>query len=121
NADPASPFFDVLDLDRVAAAGHSQGGGGAINAGNDPRVDCTAPIQSIAGNLAGLHGPMFLTAGTLDFIVPPGSVSNLFDGSPVTTIYANRQLANHFSPLGNGEFYRGYLTAWLAWCLLDDD
>ncbi len=118
NDNPASSLFGAIDTGAVGATGHSQGGGGTINAGNDPRVRCTAPIQPIPGDEQGLQGPMFLLAGGADFIVPASSVeSNVYDPSPVTTFYGVLDNGTHFDPLGDGNGYRGYVTAWFNFCL----
>jgi hypothetical protein len=38
NADPSSPYYQKLDLTKVGAMGHSQGGQATADAANDPRV-----------------------------------------------------------------------------------
>lgn len=118
NDNPASELFGAIATNAVGATGHSQGGGGTINAGNDSRVRCTAPIEPIPGNVAGLQGPMFLLAGGADFIVPPSGIeANIYDPSPVTTIYGLLEGATHFDALGDADGFRGYVTAWFNFCL----
>jgi Chlorophyllase enzyme len=39
NADEASIYFRRLDLEKIGAMGHSQGGGATITAASDPRID----------------------------------------------------------------------------------
>jgi hypothetical protein len=38
NADPTSPYYGKLDLTKIGAMGHSQGGGATASAAMDPRV-----------------------------------------------------------------------------------
>jgi len=115
-------FFNKIDIDHVGAAGHSQGGGGTINAGTDPRVTCTAPIEPIPGRVADLQGPMFLIAASDDALVPASWVTaSTYDPAPVPTIYGIAQGAGHLTPLADGGMMRGYLTAWFCAELLGDE
>lgn len=121
NEDPTSALFGAIDVDRIGATGHSQGGQGTINAANDARLRCSAPIQPVPGNVAGVQGPMLILSGTADVIVPPEVVgSGVFVPSPVKSILAILDGGTHFDPLGDGDGYRGYVTAWFAFCLFDD-
>ena len=105
-----SVFFNKLEVDRVGATGHSQGGKGTINAGNDPRVQCTAPIEPVPGNVAGLQGPMFLIAGSEDSVIRTDRVtSEIYDQALVATVYGIALGANHLTPLGDGGMVRGIL------------
>src|SRR5690606_41226521 len=45
NGRSTGTFAGKLDVNRVATAGHSQGGGGSIMAGQDSRVTVSAPFQ----------------------------------------------------------------------------
>lgn len=115
NGRPGSLFFGKLDTDHVGATGHSQGGGGTINAGTDPRITVTAPIQPIPGRVLDLKGPMFLIAGSEDFIVPASWVTaSTYDPALVPTVYGIALGADHLTPLGDGGMIRGYLTAWFC-------
>lgn len=121
NDDPTSFLFQTIDVDSIGATGHSQGGGGTINAGNDPRIVCTAPIQAVPGNVDGLQGPMFAVAGEADTIVPAEGIAlGIYLPSPVPSIFGVLDGATHFEPLGDAGRYRGYLTAWFAACLEED-
>ena len=122
NSTPGNVFEGHVDLDRVAAMGHSQGGGGAINAARDPRVDTAVPIQPGGGNLAGLHGTVLFLSGDADTIVSSASVRQKYDGvaSRIPAAYGDLAGADHFQPIGSGNAYRGHLTAWLRWQLMDD-
>lgn len=110
-----SPFFNKLDTGHVGATGHSQGGGGTVNAGTDPRVTCTAPIQPTPGNVTALQGPMFLIAGSEDTLVPDSWVTrSTYNPALVPTIYGIAQGASHLEPLFDAGMMRGYLTAWFC-------
>jgi hypothetical protein len=115
NSREESIFLGKLDIDNIGATGHSQGGGGTINAGTDPRVKCTAPIEPIPGDVENLHGPMFLIGGESDCLVRvSGIMSNIYDPSPVPTIFGIASCANHFTAIGDAGMFRGYLTAWFC-------
>jgi dienelactone hydrolase len=122
NANAASVFAGKVDTAHVAAAGHSQGGGGAINAAGDPRVTASLPLQpSPYAEVENLHSPVFFLAGQYDFIVAPQVVKGLYDqAGHVVAIYGNLAGANHATPSGNGGGYRGPATAWLRYQLMGD-
>jgi hypothetical protein len=121
NYSPGSPFYNKLDTSKIGATGHSQGGGGTINAANDPRVVCSAPLAPAQANEAGIKGPMLLIAGQLDNLVPPAFVKRTtFDDATVPTLFAIRKLINHLNFAGEAEEVRGYLTAWFRYQLQDD-
>jgi hypothetical protein len=115
NGREGSIFFEKLDTDHIGATGHSQGGGGTINAGTDPRITCTAPIEPTPGKVLELKGPMFLVAGSEDWIVPASWVTaSTYDPALVPTIYGIAQGADHLTPLMDAGMMRGYLTAWFC-------
>lgn len=124
NAAPSSPYHGRLDLDRVGAAGHSQGGGGTIAAGADPRVDTTVPLQpGPFGKVTALRGPALFLAGSLDLIVPPATLvyPRYQQVRHVPAAYGELAAGTHFTPVGDGGGYRGPVTAWLRWRLMDDE
>ena len=123
NATSGSPLFGMLDMNHVAAAGHSQGGGGAVNAGGDPRVGYTLPIQPAPGDESRLHGPTFYLAGRLDTIVVPElMVKPMFESSDhIVALYGNLLVAQHLDPGVDGGPYRGAMTAWLRFELMGDE
>jgi len=126
SGDADSVFHGAVDADAVGATGHSQGGGGAINAGADPLVWLTAPLQPWLGfdpgPLAALHGPMFVVAGELDFIVPAASVTRLvYEPSEVETVYGTLRGAGHLEPISdNVANIRRVVTAWFRAHLMGD-
>jgi hypothetical protein len=123
NADPHSVYFGRVDTGRVGASGHSQGGGGAIAAGADPRVSTTVPIQpGPLGNVKLLHGPMFILAGQLDAIVLPLLlvIPRYNAATHIPAIYGELAGATHTTPGGNGGGFRGPTTAWFRYWLSFD-
>jgi chlorophyllase-like protein len=123
NRDPESPFYRNVDVGTVATMGHSQGGGGAIEAGRDPRVDVVVPIEPWQGNVSGLHGPTFFLSGQEDTVIPPATVRQKYDASSsrIPAAYGEVAGADHIvSPLVDGHEFRAPITAWLRWHLLVD-
>jgi predicted dienelactone hydrolase len=132
NNSQASRFFQRVDVTRVGASGHSQGGGGTIMAGRDPRVDTTAPIQPfISLGLGGFrrssigqqnpNSNMLLMSGSADTIAPRGSQQQpVFDGVNVPVVWLTRIGADHFEPVGDGGDFRELTTAHFRAELMDD-
>ncbi|QIT56141.1 acetylxylan esterase [Aquisalimonas sp. 2447] len=121
-------FAGNVDMDRVGASGHSQGGGGAIMAGRDERVTATAPMQPYTIGLghrsssqSEQHGPMFLMSGSSDAIA--GTTLNqgpVFRNTNVPVFWGILQGAGHFEPTGSAGDFRGPSTAWMRYYLMDD-
>ena len=121
-------FAGNLDLDRVATSGHSQGGGGAIMAGQDERIIATAPMQPYQLGLGhdtdsqrNQNGPMFLMSGSSDSIA--GTTLNqgpIFDRANVPVFWGILQGAGHFEPVGSAGDFRSPSTAWMRYYLMDD-
>lgn len=121
DSDPDSEFHGMLNTDKIGATGHSQGGGGAINAATDPRVTCSAPIAPAPGNAAQVEGPMLLIAGGQDAIVSASLVRmTSFSLVRCPTIFAIEQSMGHMDFAFNGGNARGYLTAWFMYLLQND-
>lgn len=82
NATAGGPFQGGLDLQRVAIAGHSMGGG---NCGNvlaaNPGYRCgvaIAPVPPVGGNAAAVAVPFGIVAGAGDTITPPATNAQPF-------------------------------------------
>ncbi|RSD16398.1 poly(ethylene terephthalate) hydrolase family protein [Amycolatopsis eburnea] len=122
NARQGSAFHDRVDTSAIAAAGHSQGGGGAIAAGADPLVKTTIPVMpGPQGNVNSLHGPAFFVSGQADIVVPAPYVHARFLAcDQVPAVYAQLKGATHF--LQGDTRYRliGAITAWLQYRLAGD-
>jgi len=117
---------------RAGASGHSQGGGGALMAGRDPRVIVTAPVQPyIQQGFGGYDqasidqqvGPMLLLSGTADNIATPsGNQQPVFDRTNVPVFWANKVGEDHVSVGTDGLIsYRSEILAWFRIHLMDDD
>ena len=130
-ADPTSPYAGVVDLAHVGTTGHSQGGGGSLMAGQDPRVTVTAPLQPYTEQGFGgydqacqsnQNGPMFMMSGDADFIAPPQpNQQRVFDDSNVPTFWGTLAGADHLlTPIGNANGFRAPATAWFRFHLMCD-
>jgi pimeloyl-ACP methyl ester carboxylesterase len=121
NSQSGNRFFDHVDLTRVATIGHSQGGGGAIEAARDPRVDTAVPIEPWRGTESGLHGPTFFLAGENDTTIPPATVRQKYMASSgIPAAYGELAGGDHLHPLVDGSGFRAPATAWLRWQLMGD-
>lgn len=124
NEDPDSVFCGKVDTDRIAAAGHSQGGRSAVNAAAaDSRIDC---VLSIAGsNLTSeakkLSTPAFFVAGGADMMVLASMwVKPAYKNCKGPAVYANLKGALHTRCCTNPSDYAGYAVAWFDAWLKDD-
>ena len=120
NGQPGHRFYGKVDLTRVGATGHSQGGGGAIETGADPRVITVFPLEPWRGTAAAIHGPALLMAGERDTTVTPASVRTAYQALPGPGGYAVLKGATHLTALGNAGGFRFAATAWARWQLMDD-
>jgi hypothetical protein len=78
NSDPTSKFYHKLDISKIGATGHSQGGAATSVTATDPRIVASVPI---CGARAGtMHGPALLICGGADTTVPCSKVQPAFDG-----------------------------------------
>ncbi len=124
-----SAYFGHVDGARVGASGHSQGGGGAIMTGRDPRVITTAPIMPYVVGLGfepGAEtmqsGPMLLLSGGTDFIAAPSSNQEpVFVATNVPVFWGTLLTAGHTAALGDAGKFRGAVVAWFRYQLMDDE
>jgi hypothetical protein len=103
NDNPANEFglYHNLDLSKIGATGHSQGGAATTMAGGDPRVVATAPICGSRANIT-MHGPALLICGGADTMVPCSSVQTAFDSiSTVPVMMAELAGMTHGSWIGS--------------------
>ncbi|HVY87259.1 MAG TPA: hypothetical protein VG942_00220 [Hyphomonadaceae bacterium] len=130
NTRDGSPLKGAVDTGHVGASGHSQGGGGAIMAGRDPRITTTAPIEPyiIGANFyepgaeRKQHGPMLLLSGGVDTIaVPDRHHKPVFEQANVPVVWATLLSAGHNSPaVGDSGPFRPITTAWFLYQLAGD-
>jgi hypothetical protein len=117
-----SEFSGMLDTDHIGTTGHSQGGGGAINAATDSRVTCSAPIAPSPAKIGRVKGSMFLVAGTADTIVSQALVRfTSFDWASCPTVFGIADGMGHLAFVGNAGGARGYITAWFMYHLQGDE
>lgn len=121
NGESGNRFQNHLDLDHVGTTGHSQGGGGAMNAAHDPRVDTTFPLAPGLGTAGGITGSALYFAGQNDIIISPAYVRFSYTSSSgVPAAYAELAGANHLTAIGDVGGFRGPATAWARWQLAGD-
>ncbi|HDZ57344.1 MAG TPA: alpha/beta hydrolase [Pseudomonas xinjiangensis] len=128
NGRSSGTYAGKLNVNRVGAAGHSQGGGGTIMAGQDDRITVTAPFQPYTIGLghrsssqSNQNGAMFLMTGGNDTIAAPSSnAAPVFNRANVPVFWGELESAGHFEPVGNAGGYRGPSTAWFRYHLMDD-
>lgn len=122
NSTPDSKFYKMLDIENIGSTGHSQGGGGAINAAVlDRRIKCCAPLAPAPGTTQFLYIPMFIVVGENDNIATINWVTNsCFKRAISPTIFAIASNTNHFSFTLSGGMTRGYVTAWFRHHLQND-
>lgn len=116
NADPASPYFNAVDVQAFGLSGHSMGGGCSIlAAAADLRVKCLANLAAAETNpsaitaMSGVQCPTFLIAGSQDAIVPVGTNGQrMYNAALPGTA---RQL-----PIITGGFHCGFTDATFAFC-----
>lgn len=124
-------YADQVDC-RAGASGHSQGGGGALMAGRDPRVVATAPIQAYTSQGFGgfdqasfsqQSGPMLLLSGTADTIaVPSANQEPVYQKTNAPVVWANLIGGDHVVTGIDGALsYRSVVLAWFRLHLMGDE
>jgi dienelactone hydrolase len=117
-------FYQKLDLTQVGATGHSQGGGGALEAAKDSRIKTTAPMAPFMGNQIGFQptDTLLFFSGRNDTWLPPAGVKARYDQvkGTMAAAYAEHIDANHFVMAASAGDFRAPLTAWMRWHLMGD-
>ena len=114
-----SPLQGKVDLTNVGATGHSFGGGAAIDAGADPRVDTITPIYPLATTSGSrLRGPALFIAGQNDPTIVPIVVRTPYNqATQVPAIFAEQRGADHYSIPA----LHGTITSWFRFHLMHDE
>lgn len=121
NKRAGSVFHNKLDPSAMGASGHFEGGGASINAANDARVKCSAPLMPLPGKVQGVKGPMLMVTSELDGNLFNGYVKKMvYDPSPVPTCLARRKGVDHYAGSGSAKAIRGYVTAMFRLCLMGE-
>lgn len=123
-----SPFQGKLNTGRIGVAGHSQGGGGAINLGRDMRITTVVALQPFIfgahqnpNAATGQRGPMLLLSGSEDTTARPETHQQpIFDNTNIPVTWLTLRGATHLAPMFTGGSYRGAMTAWFRMHLLND-
>ena len=126
NEKPGSVFFGKVNTDKIAVAGHSQGGRSAVNAAAaDSRIDCVLSLagSSYTSEAKKLTAPTFFIGGSLDSIVAAAIwVKPAYKNAKGPAVYANLKNALHTRCCTNASDYAGYAVDWFdAWLKGDAD
>lgn len=119
NNQSSSPFYQRVDTSRVASTGHSQGGVGALEASKDARVMTAFPVEG-AFSARGVTVPTLFLAGERDNIARPSQIKSTYNGANTAAAYAEVARATHFTPAGDGGYFRAVGVAWARWHLMGD-
>lgn len=124
--DPASFWHGHLDLSKVGAAGHSQGGSGALMAARDRRITATAPIQPggrvTPEAVAGQTAPMLLLSGGADTVASPERAqAPIFEAARIPVVWATLKTATHTTPVNRETPYAHAALAFFDWRLKGDE
>ena len=132
NSDSSSMFFNTLNTDAVGALGHSQGAGGTVRATlhSGGLIKTALPIclpapiwvnHSDAFNLSLMTVPVLFLGGNNDWIISsPLALLAYFLEVPGAAALLDLNGADHLTIKGDGDGYRGYLTAWMMYQLQGD-
>ena len=124
NEKPGSVFYGKVNTDRIAAAGHSQGGRSAVNAAAaDSRIDCVLSLagSSYTSEAKKLKTPAFFVGGSLDSVVAAAIwVKPAYKNAKGPAVYANLKNALHTRCCTNPSDYAGYAVDWFDAWLKDD-
>ena len=114
-------FANAMEMDSIAAVGHSAGGGTVLKAASDERVDGYVSLASgRLGNdteTAMPDKPSFFIAGSLDQVVSAASATQpAFDAAPTPSVYWLIDGVGHngfddFCTFGNGKGIIGVAEA----------
>jgi len=129
NANPSSQFYGDLDVTKVAAAGHSQGASGALNATTqsggliDTTITFNLPNPSWVGaehvtDFTQITKPVLFLTGSNDWLISSTSgQTGYYNKVAGAAAKASLKGAGHNNIQGNGGGYLGYFTAWLLYTL----
>jgi dienelactone hydrolase len=121
NEDPTSAYYHHLDISRIGATGHSEGGFATSVVGADPHV---LAIATMAGATAMpmLHGPALFLCGGMDTLVPCTGIQRAFDFVTATPVMLEENpRASHGSWIGSiMDPYQVAVTAWMRVHLMND-
>ena len=128
NARAASPYFGVLDVTKIGASGHSQGGGATVAAGaNAPGITgitTTLPLMPLLSFetdktiVSRQLVPMFNVNATMDTRDPTGTfATQIYDGA-VTELVQAAFIGVHEDAMN--PVMHAPTVAWFRWKLMGD-
>jgi pimeloyl-ACP methyl ester carboxylesterase len=134
DANPRSRFAGHLATDRVGAGGHSQGAGGAVRAtvrssglistvllADLPNPLFTFPPDAKEFAVGKVTVPVFFLAGVNDTVISSAALNRaFFDHVPAPAAMGLLKDADHNTVQHDAAGYRGYITAWYRYRLMDD-
>lgn len=116
NNNASSVLYGKVNTDKIATAGHSQGGRSAVNAAaKDSRIDC---VLSIAGSnyveeAEKLSTPVLFMAGTKDMIVDADKwIKTAYDAVKGPAVYVNYIGGIHTTCCSTPAPYVHYASLW---------
>ena len=132
-ADPASPYYNNIDVEKIAAAGHSCGGAQVLANAADARLKTYIILNAGMGkmtmanasakSLKDLHGPtLYLVGGTSD-VAWQNAQMDYKAIKKVPVVLADNTLSGHggtYEQPGGGANAR-MVRAWLDWQLKDKE
>jgi hypothetical protein len=111
NADPNSPYYKKLDMTKIGAMGHSQGGGATVTAAMDSRINT---VFIFNGGLSAVK-PFVAVSGDQDILgTNPSQMASAVDGASVPGAWFY-----YHHPIGQGGL-RGHLVLMLTPERVDD-
>jgi hypothetical protein len=134
DTNPRSRFAGHIATDRVGAGGHSQGAGGTVRAtlhssglisavvlADIPNPLFTFPPQSKDFAVGELAVPVFFVAGVNDTFISSAALNRaFFDHVQGPAAMGMLRGADHNTVQHDAGGYRGYITAWFRYLLMDD-
>ncbi len=138
NADPKSPLYRHIDMERIAVMGHSCGGVQAINIAADPRIRTavvfnsgvlnqrrggrSASMETLKDQLTKLHTPVaYINGGPTD-VAYENATDDFARIGQVAVFFAENGVGHGgtYWTAPNGGDYAQVATAWLDWQLKGD-
>lgn len=117
NGDTASVLHRLLDMDQLAAVGHSAGGGTVMAAAGDPRIAGYVSMASGAFDATPPTTPSFFMAGSVDAVVTVTDRTRpAFEAAPAPSLLwiidgAGHNAFDDFCTFGNGRGIIGVADA----------
>ncbi|GAB1258207.1 hypothetical protein NBRC116494_27090 [Aurantivibrio plasticivorans] len=115
NSDSRSPYYQKLDLNNIAAGGHSRGSIATFGIGDDPRLVTTVHVAGGSFDGEGsesLRNPTLYVGGTEDF-----ATSNIERDYAVTTVPVFFTILDRVDHIAATREGMPVITAWLRWHL----